>query len=81
MALAFQIQQAGLTARELSTEAAVTLAQEAQGFRITRSVLTLMADVPGINKAKFDELARQAEKTCPVSTVLNAEISLNATLK
>ena len=81
MALAFQIQQAGLTARELSTEAAVTLAQEAQGFRITRSALTLVADVPGIDKAKFDELALQAEKNCPVSKVLNAEVVLNATLK
>jgi osmotically inducible protein OsmC len=81
MALAFQIQQAGLTARELSTEAAVTLAQEGQGFRITRSALTLMADVPGLDKARFNELASQAEKNCPVSKALNAEISLDATLK
>jgi osmotically inducible protein OsmC len=81
MALAFQIQQAGHTPRELSTEAAVTLAAEGQGFRISHSALRLVADVPGLDKAKFDELASQAEKTCPVSKVLNAEITLDATLK
>jgi osmotically inducible protein OsmC len=81
MALAFQIQQAGHTPRELSTEAAVTLAADGQGFRISRSALTLVADVPGLDKAKFDELASQAEKNCPVSKLMNAEISLNATLK
>ena len=81
MALAFQIQQAGHAPRELSTEAAVTLAADGQGFRISRSALALVADVPGLDKAKFDELASQAEKNCPVSKLMNAEISLNATLK
>jgi osmotically inducible protein OsmC len=81
MALAFQIQQAGHAARELSTEAAVTLAQEGQGFRIAKSALTLVGDVPGLDKAKFLELAGLAEKNCPVSKVLNAEITLDATLK
>jgi osmotically inducible protein OsmC len=80
MALAFQLQSAGVTPRELATEAAVTLVQEGDGFRITKSALTLRADVPGIERAKFDELARNAEKNCPVSKVLNAEITLDATL-
>jgi osmotically inducible protein OsmC len=81
MALAFQIQQAGHAARELSTEAAVTLAQDGQGFKISRSALTLVGDVPGLEKEKFLELAHLAEKNCPVSKVLNAEITLDATLK
>ncbi|MGD0189573.1 MAG: OsmC family protein [Rhizomicrobium sp.] len=80
MALAFQIQQAGLTPKELSTEAAVTLVQDGQGFKISRSALTLVGDVPGLDKAKFLELATLAEKNCPVSKVLNAEITLDATL-
>ncbi len=80
MALAFQLQTAGFTPTELATEAAVTLEPEGQGFRISRSALTLRAEVPGIDQAKFDELARNAEKNCPVSKVLNAEITLEATL-
>jgi lipoyl-dependent peroxiredoxin len=77
MALAFQLQNAGFDPTELSTEAAVSLTQEGQGFRITRSALTLKAQVPGIDRGKFEELARNAEKNCPVSKVLNAEITLD----
>jgi osmotically inducible protein OsmC len=40
----------------------------------------LKAGIPGVDKAKFDELAAIAEKNCPVSKVLNAEITLSATL-
>jgi osmotically inducible protein OsmC len=80
MALAFQLQGAGFNPTELSTEAAVTLVQEGGGFKITKSALTLKAAIPGIDKAKFDELAGNAEKNCPVSRVLNAEVTLDATL-
>ncbi|MFC3079422.1 OsmC family protein [Phenylobacterium terrae] len=77
MALAFQLQNAGFTADELATEAAVTVEQEAGGFTIKKSALTLRAKVPGVDRAKFEELARTAEKTCPVSKVLNAEITMD----
>jgi osmotically inducible protein OsmC len=80
MAMAFQLQAAGFTPTELATEAAVTLEPEGQGFKISRSALTLRAQVPGLEQAKFDELAREAELNCPVSKVLNAEVTLNATL-
>lgn len=80
MALAFQLQTAGFTPTELATEAAVSLDPEGQGFKISRSALTLRAQVPGIDEAKFRELAEAAEKNCPVSKVLNAEITLDATL-
>ena len=80
MALAFQLQTAGFTPEELSTEAAVSLVPDGGGFKIERSALTLRAKVPGLDKAKFDELAGLAEKNCPVSRVLNAEITLDATL-
>src|SRR5918993_3020253 len=72
MALAFQLQGAGFTPTELSTEAAVSVEKQEQGFAITKSALTLRAQVPGIDNAKFEELARSAEKNCPVSKVLNA---------
>ena len=78
MALAFRLQTAGVTATELTTEAAVTLEAEGQGFRINRSALTLRAKVPGLNDATFAEVARDAERTCPVSRLLKAEITLDA---
>ena len=81
MALAFQLQLAGYTPTELATEAAVSLDPEGQGFRISRSALTLQAEVPGLDKATFDKLAEAAEKNCPVSKLFNAEITLEATLK
>jgi lipoyl-dependent peroxiredoxin len=80
MALAFQLQGAGFTPDELATEAAVTLVPEGGGFKISKSALTLQAKVPNIDRAKFEELARAAEKNCPVSKVLNAEITLDWTL-
>ncbi len=67
MALAFQLQGAGFTPTELSTEAAVSLDPEGQGFRITRSALTLRASVPNLDEAIFMKLAGDAEKNCPVS--------------
>ena len=67
-------------ADELETEAAVTLEPEGQGFRISRSALTLRAKVPNLDAAKFAELAGAAEKNCPVSKVLKAEITLDAKL-
>jgi osmotically inducible protein OsmC len=82
MALAFQLQGAGYTPTELSTEAAVSLdPQDAGGFKITKSHLTLTADVPGLDRETFDKLAKVAEENCPVSQLLKAEITLDATLK
>jgi len=80
MALAFGLQAAGYTPTELTTEAVVTLDPEGQGFRISRSALTLQAKVPNLNETKFLELAGAAEKNCPVSKVLNAAITLDAKL-
>jgi osmotically inducible protein OsmC len=81
MALAFQLQAAGLTATELNTEAAVSLDQDGAGFTITKSALTLRAKIPGISQEKFDELAHAAELNCPVSKLMRAEITLDATLE
>ena len=80
MALAFGLQAAGFNPEELSTEAAVTLDPEGQGFRIGSSALTLRAKVPNLDEAAFARLAGEAEKNCPVSKVLNATITLDAKL-
>jgi len=80
MALAFQLQGAGYTPTELTTEAAVSLDPDGAGFKISKSALTLRADVPGLDRETFDKLAGEAEKNCPLSKVINAEITLDATL-
>jgi osmotically inducible protein OsmC len=80
MALAFGLQAAGFTAEEIHTEAAVTLDPDGDGFKISRSELTLKAKIPGIDEAEFQALAHAAEKNCPVSKLLKAEIGLDAQL-
>jgi osmotically inducible protein OsmC len=58
----------------------VTLVKQADGFAITAVHLTLKAKIPGTDNAKFQELAAKAKAGCPVSKVLNAEITLDASL-
>ena len=80
MALSLILEQAGFKAEEMNTKAEITLTKQGDGFAITKSQLTLRAKIPGIDNAKFQELAGMAEKGCPVSKVLNCEISLDAAL-
>ena len=80
MTLAFQLQGAGFTPTELSTEAAVTLEPEGQGFRISRSALIVRAQVARLDDAAFARMVSDSEKNCPVSKVLNATITVDASL-
>jgi len=80
MALAVQLEKAGYEVRRLETAAKVTLEQQGDGFTITRSDLRLEADVPGIEREEFGQIAEAAKKGCPVSKLLNAEITLEWTL-
>jgi osmotically inducible protein OsmC len=80
MALAFRLQTAGYIPTELNTESAVTLEQDKEGFRISRSALTLRASVPNLDHDTFARLAHDAEQNCPVSRVLRSEITLDAQL-
>ena len=80
MALSLILGEAGFTASEMNTKAEITLEKKDDGFTITKSQLTLRAKIPGIDDAKFKELAGMAEKGCPVSKLLNCEISLDAAL-
>lgn len=81
MALSLILGEAGFTAERIETRAAVTIEKVAEGFEITTSHLDLVAKIPGIDQAKFDELANKAKAGCPVSKVLNAKITLNARLE
>jgi osmotically inducible protein OsmC len=79
MALAFGLQGAGFTPDSLETTATINF--DVSGTpTITQSALVLKAKIPGITNEKFQELAKGAEQGCPVSRVLKAEITLDATL-
>ncbi len=80
MALSMILGDAGLTAESIDTTADVTLDQVEGGFAITAVHLTLKAKVPGATQEQFTELTNKAKEGCPVSKVLNATITLDATL-
>nr|WP_222182586.1 OsmC family protein [Geminicoccus harenae] len=80
MALSLILGEAGFTADEMSTRADVTLDKQGDGFAITAVHLTLKAKIPRIDQAQFQELTDKAKAGCPVSKVLNAKISLDASL-
>lgn len=80
MALSLMLGQAGFTAERIATRAEVTLDKDGEGFSITAIALTLEAQIPGINEEQFQQIANQAKEGCPVSKVLNAQISLTASL-
>lgn len=76
MKLSFVLTAAGFTPAALDTKATVSLDNGA----VTEVLLELKARVPGITKEKFDEYADDAKTNCPISKLLNAKITLNATL-
>jgi osmotically inducible protein OsmC len=81
MAFSNQLAKAGFTPKRVSTTANVHLVKGEAGFSIPLIELLTEGAVPGIDDAKFQELADAAKKGCPVSKVLaGAEIKLKATL-
>ena len=80
MALSLMLGEAGFTADRMDTSATVTLEKQAEGFSITAVHLVLRAKIPGIDAAAFQALTAKAKAGCPVSKVLNTQISLDAQL-
>jgi len=80
MALSLILGEAHLTAEQMDTTAEVTLDKVADGFAITAVHLTLKAKIPGATEKMFQELAGKAKAGCPVSKLLNAKITLDASL-
>lgn len=78
MKLSFVLGAAGFTPESLETTAHINL-DTAQG-KITQSHLVLKAKVPGISKEKFDECVADAKANCPISLLLNAEITIESEL-
>jgi lipoyl-dependent peroxiredoxin len=80
MAFSMILGQAGFTPEKIETTATITLEQKDGGFAITTSHLDVSASIPGIDDAKFQELAGKAKAGCPVSKLLNANITMEARL-
>jgi osmotically inducible protein OsmC len=81
MALSGVLGEAKLTAERMETTAQVTLEKMGEGFEITSIHLNLKAKVPGVDQAKFQELANKAKVNCPVSKLFKANITLEAMLE
>jgi peroxiredoxin, OsmC subfamily len=77
MKLSLDLTQAGYTPERLETKSIITL----DNGKITQSELLLDAEVDGISAEEFEKIAREAEKTCPVSAAFNFKIILNINLK
>jgi osmotically inducible protein OsmC len=82
MAFSFACDALGIATKSIDTTATVRLVKQGEGFAIDRIALTLKASIPGIDDAKFQEIARGAKQNCPLSKALAAvpEITLQATL-
>jgi lipoyl-dependent peroxiredoxin len=81
MAFSAALGKAGFTPKSISTKAAVKFDKLENGFSITRINLTTEAEVPEIDEAQFQELAKSAKENCPVSKALaGTEIELDAKL-
>lgn len=80
MALSAALSEAGLTPERIATTASITLEKGEGGFAVTKSHLDVEASVPGADEAKFMEIANGAKAGCPISKLLNAEITMSAKL-
>ncbi len=77
MKLSFVLGEAGFTPQKITTDCTITI----DDGTITQSQLVLKATVPGITEEKFKACADDAKANCPVSKLLNTNISLEATLE
>lgn len=81
MALSAQLTNAGTPPESVATTAAVTLEKTDAGFTVTRVHLDVTAKVPGATQEGFDTAANNAKTGCPISRLLNAEITMTARLQ
>lgn len=81
MALSLGLGEAGFTPDHIRTRATVTIEKSGGGFAISSSHLELVARVPDIDEARFQEIARATSEACPVSRALDTRITLDAKLQ
>lgn len=76
MALSLMLGNEGLVPESIDTVADVSLDKVGEGFKITKVALQSEIKLPGVDSAKFDEIITKAKEGCPVSQLLNTEITL-----
>ena len=76
MKLSAELTEAGFIPERLETEATVTF----EDGKITLSHLSLKASVPGIGDGDFQQIAKKAKDTCPVSVAFSFPLELEAVL-
>ncbi|MCC6445941.1 MAG: OsmC family protein [Armatimonadetes bacterium] len=81
MALSVQLGSANLKPESIRATATVTLEKVDNSFSVTRAYLEVTARVPGADQAAFEAAALNAKTGCPISRLLNAEITMNAALE
>jgi osmotically inducible protein OsmC len=81
MSLSFALGKGGYKDGTLKTDAAVTISKDGDGFRISRSALTVTAKIDGIDPSEFARIVSEAEAGCPISKLFNTEITLDAKLE
>ncbi len=81
MALSGQLGNAGMTAESINTTATVTLEKTDAGFTITAIHLDVRARIPGADREAFEKAANNAKAGCPVSRLLNAQVTMDAKLE
>jgi osmotically inducible protein OsmC len=81
MAFALMLCKAGFPPLKIETQAAISLEKVEGNFAITASHLSVVADVPGLDRAKFLDMANQAKSECPVSKLFRARITMDAVLQ
>ena len=80
MALSMALQGHDLIADSIETSAQVTLDNKAGGFAVTKSHLTVKATIPDASEEVFLEAANGAKENCPISKLLDCEITMDASL-
>ncbi len=81
MAFSAQLGGAGLKPDRIEAKATVTLDKQGEGFAVTSSHLDVVAKIPGADQAAFEKAANAAKQGCPISKLLNANITMNARLE
>jgi len=80
MALSMMLGEASVTPDSIDTKASVSLEESDGGFSITKIHLDVKVSAAGIDADKFQKIANKAKEGCPVSQVLNADITMDAEL-
>ena len=81
MALSGNLDEANMKADAIDVTATVMLDTSGEAPTVKKIHLKVTATIPGIDKARFDELAEKTKSTCPISRLLAAaEITMDASL-